>query len=314
MNVFAKTRPLLGLMLWLACWLMPLAAQANDDPARLYLQTVPLQDEKLLVVNVILADVVELYGADFQLQYDPAQFTVQDAVPRLEGVQIAPGSLLEADSRLVVQNIVDTDTGLVNFAATLLNPAPPVSGQGVLASVTFEVVGPGPYTIEVASAKLISAGLETLPVTTTDLRLDGGLEPIGPTPPTAFSLPWWGWPGLAVLLALVGVVLFSLARTRGRLQVPPVASRRMPRGSLSPARSSASLAEQGHRALEGGQVEMAYELFSQAVELDPANADAWLGKGLVAQQVAEKRICFQRVLALDPANAIAQAELAQLGR
>jgi Tfp pilus assembly protein PilF len=61
--------------------------------------------------------------------------------------------------------------------------------------------------------------------------------------------------------------------------------------------------------MDRGEIQMAYELFSRAVEQDPANAEAWLGKGLVAQQTTEKRICFQRVLALDPDNSVAQAEL-----
>ena len=60
------------------------------------------------------------------------------------------------------------------------------------------------------------------------------------------------------------------------------------------------------------RLELAHELFSRAVERDPANSEAWLGKGLVAQQVAEKRICFQRVLALDPDNAVACSELQQV--
>ena len=57
-----------------------------DTPARLYLQNVPLQDEKLLVVNVQLVDVVDLYGAEVQFRYDPAQLRVRDDNPRLEGV------------------------------------------------------------------------------------------------------------------------------------------------------------------------------------------------------------------------------------
>jgi Flp pilus assembly protein TadD len=64
--------------------------------------------------------------------------------------------------------------------------------------------------------------------------------------------------------------------------------------------------------LEQGSIQKAYELFSRAIELDPANAEAWLGKGLVAQQPTEKRICFQRVLALEPSNPTARTGLQQL--
>ena len=72
------------------------------------------------------------------------------------------------------------------------------------------------------------------------------------------------------------------------------------------------LAEQGSRALEEGEHDRAYELFSRAIELDPANTQAWLGKAMMAEQPTEKRLCLQRVLALDPDNQTARAALEQL--
>ena len=77
-------------------------------------------------------------------------------------------------------------------------------------------------------------------------------------------------------------------------------------------RSAVLLAEQGTRALERGEQERAYELFSRAIELDPANIEAWLGKAMMAEQPTEKRLCFQRVLALDPNNDTARAALQEL--
>ena len=68
------------------------------------------------------------------------------------------------------------------------------------------------------------------------------------------------------------------------------------------------LTRQAQHLLEEGNTQAAYELFSQAVELDPANVEAWLGKGMVAQQELERDICFQRVLALDPDNEAAKRE------
>jgi Tfp pilus assembly protein PilF len=119
--------------------------------------------------------------------------------------------------------------------------------------------------------------------------------------------------GLAALslAALVGATLAR--RTRGAAPVTTEhAPRKIPTTSLTTSRSSAALTQQARRALQRGDLSLAYELFSRAVEQDPANAEAWLGKGLVAQHVTEKRICFQRVLALDPNNVTAQSELQQL--
>jgi Flp pilus assembly protein TadD len=114
---------------------------------------------------------------------------------------------------------------------------------------------------------------------------------------------------LALLLALL--LLFWLRSRRVVVTAgagAPQPVRRIP-GAGGSAQTSALLTEQGNRAAKQGDLAQAYERYSQAIELDPANAAAWLGKGLVAQQVTEKRICFQRALALDPQNRLAKTEL-----
>jgi hypothetical protein len=306
-------------LLWLV-WAFMITAwpvQANG-PARLYLQDVPIQDEKLLVVTVLIADVADLYGAEIQLHYDPARLRVRDENPRLAGIQIAPGPLLAFDNRFVATNNVETQAGLINFVFTLIKPALPISGEGALATVVFEVAGDGPYTIEIAKATFVSSELEAVPVTTSHLTLNGPEEAAAPAEPAqsepgATRLPGWGW-GLAVL-ALV-TLLILLQPTWAALTAKPStqpASRRIPGSTRASPRSALLLTEQGEQAWQQGNHQRAYELFSRAIELDPANAAAWLGKGLVAEQETEKRICFQRVLALDPANEAARAELQKMG-
>jgi hypothetical protein len=286
-----------------------------QGPARLYLQ-VPLQDEKQLVVNVMLANVADLYGAEIQLRYDPAQLQVEDANSRLEGVQIAPGPFLAAQDRFVVTNRVDTQSGLITFVVTLLNPAPPVSGSGVLATIAFKVVGGGSGPVEVTKAQLVSSDMKPLPVITENLPLPTATAsaPVMVPSTGVQRIPVWGWWAIglsALLLAFIVVVSFGLKRHGAA--VPPVSRG----GALSasahtPSETAAILAQQAKRAMDRGDFQLARELFSRAVEQDPANSEAWLGKGLVAQQVAEKRICFQRVLALDPNNPVAQVELQQM--
>jgi hypothetical protein len=154
-----------------------------------------------------------------------------------------------------------------------------------------------------------------LPVATTALALarPEDLKTALPQPVvTSFSFSW-AW-AIAGILGIVTVTLLLLrllptgaAGTGGQ---PP--ARRVPAVAVSPTRIAALLAEQGQRAMMQGNLAQAYDHFSRAIELDPANAAAWLGKGLVAQQETEKRICFQRVLALEPANTQAQAELQRL--
>jgi hypothetical protein len=279
-----------------------------------FLQLAPLQDERQLVVDVAIADVTDLYGAEIQLTYNPAQLQVQDANARLEGVQIAPGPFLVAEDRFVVTNKVDPQSGVITFVVTLLNPAPPVSGSGVLATVAFDIIGSGPYSVDVTRAQLVSSKMVSIPVVAENLVLPTAGQPASPTTPPSLvrGFPTWGWWPIGIaclLLAMLGVLW---VRERGRASATPAISRGAPAGvNHTSAETSAMLTEQGRRAMQRGDLAMAHELFSRAVERDPANAAAWLGKGLVAQQTAEKRICFQRVLALDPGNSVAQVELQQ---
>lgn len=307
-------RSIVGLcfVLLLLSWPRPVRA---DGPASLYLQNLPLQDDRLLVVTVQIEGVSDLYGAEIQLAYDPAQLKVRDEDPRLDGVQIAPGPLLAFDDRFVAINNVDTQAGQVNFVFTLLKPASPINTDGVVATVVFEVVGSGPFKIEVAQTKLVSSALNAIPVTTSGLSLN---EPdLGTANPGTTVLPF-GIEWLVIGSGALIVILMALwLRTKWQVdrtsEAQPVL-RRMPGavGSSASARAAALLTEQGNRAADQGDLAQAYERYSQAIELDPANAAAWLGKGLVAQQETEKRICFQRVLALDPQNLLAEAELRQL--
>ena len=137
---------------------------------------------------------------------------------------------------------------------------------------------------------------------------------------TEFVLELSGNSAIVIGLAGVGLVLTSLLvislirtimRTPKTTPTPP--QRKMPGLSRSSSRTSALLTEQGRQSLKQGDLQAAYDLFSQAITLNPVDIQAWLGKGLVAQNETEKRICFQRVLALEPNNQVAQAELTALG-
>jgi hypothetical protein len=297
---------------------IPAAAQANGA-TRVYLQNVPVEDEKLLVVNIMLAEMQDLYTADIQLRYDPTQLKVRDENPRLEGVQITPGPLLASDARFVATNRADLESGQIDFVFTLLKPATPLNGEGILATIAFEVLDSGPYLIEVNRASLVSSQLEAVLVTTDTLYLNGALQPINELQySVSQGTAWQRWRTIALISLLLALALLVVLRSKwvvitlvGRNGGQPT-PQRVSNSARSSLRSSALLAEQGHHALRQNEVERAYKLFSQAIELDPANAKAWLGRGLVAQQRMEKLICFQRVLALDPNNRRAKTELNRL--
>ena len=113
--------------------------------------------------EIQVANVQNLYAVDVTLTFDTSKLKVEDADPALPGVQIQPGAVFASQPHFVVYNRVtvhaQTGMGLVSFVATLLNPAVPFAGDGVVAIVTYRPeVGeePGALPIQITNAKVAS--------------------------------------------------------------------------------------------------------------------------------------------------------------
>lgn len=117
----------------------------------------------LVVVNIYVQDVQNLYGADIRLSFDPAVLEVQDANPGVSGVQIQPlNTFLKPDyvARSKACNVaVPADpecqvAGVLRYAVTQVNPSVPASGSGPLAAVTFKRLTPGPTPLKIVAYEL----------------------------------------------------------------------------------------------------------------------------------------------------------------
>lgn len=89
-------------------------------------------------VNVVLEDYVNIYGAQFQLQYDPEFLSLVDQDLEQEGLQIKMGGLFAEKDHAEVLNFAETNSGTVYFGSMLLGKSQGVSGErGVLAELQF---------------------------------------------------------------------------------------------------------------------------------------------------------------------------------
>ncbi len=198
--------------------------------ARLFLQPVET-GPNTVTVEITAENVTDLYGAEFYLKYDPAALAVIDAKPDQEGTQIQPGSLLSANLGFVVANQVKEGEGLVTFAMTLLNPAPPVTGSGPLARLTFKRLAQTPSTVTFDRAKLVAVNLQTIPVELTPFTVSDQVQVqaslAAPAAPGSGSFPWWI---LAVAIMVGGLLalgaLMLLTRPKANTPPPPSASLR----------------------------------------------------------------------------------------
>ena len=291
-------------------------------------------DYPIIVLSVEADQVEDLYGAEMTLRYDPEQMQIRDSDPQKDGVQINPGPFADLSGRFVSENKVMTDTGMIQFSFIMLAPAPPINADDILASVEFELLGEGPYEVLIDQAQFVTLAEGEDPVIAPLSTENFVLEPekIKPfiTPianntalPTATivepslenTIPPLVWGIIALLALAIAVIFVYLPRLKQALTIQPQGktfSQPIPAGASTKGPDPKALIRQGNRALDQSNQTSAYSYFSEAVQLDPANPEAWLGKGLSAQQVNEKRICFQRVLALEPDNHIAQQELEAL--
>jgi hypothetical protein len=92
-------------------------------------------------VNVMLDTTSQaIYGVDiYSLHFNPAILQVVDADGSTAGVQIAAGSLMPTNQ----YNSVNNSTGVIQFSQTPSTTGSNYTGSGVLATITFQVVGAG---------------------------------------------------------------------------------------------------------------------------------------------------------------------------
>lgn len=155
------------LVIWLMASVAIAAAQAGavvrPDPVSL-----GLKRDAEGTVALRFENVQDLYGLEVHLTFDPNVVQVVDADPAKPGVQIQVADWLK--DAFVAVNRADNASGKIDFGATLLNPAPPVSGSRDFASITFKAKQDG-----VAPLKIDAAILATRDAKVIESRLQDGL-------------------------------------------------------------------------------------------------------------------------------------------
>ena len=108
---------------------------------------------KIFRMDIVLADVADLYGAEVHATFDPALLEAVDAqgTPVYE---VVPGPFLDPDNGLIGVNSVDNAGGYIDYAISLRDPAPSAFGGGVLATVYFRGKATGSAAVQFDMVKL----------------------------------------------------------------------------------------------------------------------------------------------------------------
>ncbi|MCA6059994.1 hypothetical protein HUF18_09435 [Thalassolituus sp. ST750PaO-4] len=114
---------------------------------------------------VVSADQLNpLYGIDVEMTFSSDRLEIVTAGSGQEAASVVPGELF-GDGTFTIVNRADIRAGKIRYAASVLNPAPEISGSGVLFSIPFRAKGKdaGEFAIVNAEAGTRDGIKRTLP-------------------------------------------------------------------------------------------------------------------------------------------------------
>lgn len=151
------------------------AAVVRFEPA-----TAQLGIGSIQAVEIRIDNVVNLAGADVQVQFNPVVLQVQDADPAKDGIQIQPGNFPAPD--FVATNVVTNTSGVIQYAVVQIPPTQPVNGSGLLATINFQAVGQGSSDLTFSRTDLANSDAQAIPATGQAGQIVVGGPVITPSP------------------------------------------------------------------------------------------------------------------------------------
>lgn len=103
-------------------------------------------------LTVSVSGAMNVYGTSFKIAYDASAFEVVAA----DGKAVTPGAFFASEPGFALRNIADASQGIIEYALTLMQPAKPVTGDGVLGTVTLRALKDTPVAISVTQASFVS--------------------------------------------------------------------------------------------------------------------------------------------------------------
>ena len=194
---------------------LPVMAQESRATLRPDPLNLELRPGSQGTLKVVVENVHGLYGLEFHLLFDPQVVEVVDADPDQAGIQIEPSAIWK--NGFVAVNRVDARSGRIDFAATLLRPAAPISGDRTMAVIRFVGAKVGVSALRIESG-ILSTG-EAERITFAWQAGSIGVNPQGEMAGSAsgrVDVSHSLLAGLAVLAFLVALGVFLIALQRER--------------------------------------------------------------------------------------------------
>lgn len=142
----------LVLVLSFAVSLFTVGAQNNSPQLQLSPDKQQAATGDTITVTVNVVGAVGVYGGSFKLGYDPQVFEVVQT----DNKPVTPGAFFANEPGFALRNVVDTTANTIEYAITLMQPAKPVDGDGVLGTFTLHALKDGPVELTSLSANFVA--------------------------------------------------------------------------------------------------------------------------------------------------------------
>ncbi len=142
----------------------PTGTTVRVNPANLIIPVCSAQG----TAAVEVVNVTNMLAVQLQLRYNPSQAQVIDADPARAGIQVIAGSIFSTG--FIAQNSVDTNTGVISFAATLLSGA--INGNAELIRVNWQPVAAGSAPLSLENVILVNAAGQPISFTAQNGQLE----------------------------------------------------------------------------------------------------------------------------------------------
>ncbi len=147
-----KLFSVLVLVLISAVSFLTVGAQPNAPQVQLDPDIVNADAGDTITVTVNVSGAVGVYGGSFKLNYDPQAFEVIQT----DNKAVTPGEFFANEPGFALRNAVDTTAGTIEYAMTLMQPAKPVDGDGVLATFTLHALKDAPVSLTNVTASFVA--------------------------------------------------------------------------------------------------------------------------------------------------------------
>ncbi len=132
--------------------LFTVGAQDNEPQLQLSPDKEQAAAGDTITVTVNVVGAVGVYGGSFKLSYDPQAFEVVQT----DNKAVTPGAFFANEPGFALRNVVDTTAGTIEYAITLMQPAKPIDGDGVLGTFTLHALKDAPIALTSLSANFVA--------------------------------------------------------------------------------------------------------------------------------------------------------------